>query len=75
MPESVKPLREDVPTPGERPGIGDPVPPQRDVAEGATREDERAAARATDSEGQRDPGAPARWRTPTSATSGAPPAA
>ena len=38
MPDSVKPLREDVPPPGERPGIGDPAPPDRD-ADGGPRSD------------------------------------
>ncbi len=34
MPDSVKPLSEDVPASGARPGIGDPAPPDRDAAEG-----------------------------------------
>ena len=52
MPDSVKPLREEVPAPGERPGIGDPAPPDRDAAEGATHPRARDDAGAIDAEGQ-----------------------
>jgi uncharacterized protein (TIGR00730 family) len=67
MADSVKPLREDVPAPGERPGIADPAPPDRDAAHGAVAPAERAAAESVDAEGQRQAeasaaGPPVLWR-------------
>ena len=47
MPDSVKPLSEDVPAPGERPGIGDPAPPDRDAADGGRPQADRSTAERT----------------------------
>jgi uncharacterized protein (TIGR00730 family) len=45
MPDSVSPLREEVPAPGERPGIADPAPPDRDAATMGESQDDAGVSR------------------------------